>query len=258
MKKVYNKYSTSDIPLDASLSGDPSTSISKAKPITETKKPTIKAIGTKAKTSAKKATTKNGGKGQVRKKLAKDSIDLKELEKLNEDNIQSHSFRSKRNQVIIVILSLLLAVAVTFIAIYIVVTRVENNCFLYTHGSVNASYLVDNSEISEFRSPANIQGECIFEIDVDLKIKESGEFKVKFTVLCYYNDTLLQNVEVYEPDTSKNGLFTRKSDGYYHSKSTISGNSTINLCRGIAMNEFDFNIKDDNFRLEFHTYLEKV
>lgn len=256
MKKVYNKYSTSDIPLDASLdlSSGPTPKTNTA----PKKKATIQAIGTKAKTvkNTKAAQASSASKGNVRKKIAKDSIDLKELEKLNEESIKSHSFRSKRNQVIIVVLSLLLVLAIAFIIIFAIVTKVENNCFLTTEGA-QASYVVNGEELSEFRAPGNIRGDCILEVFIDLKIQESGNFNVKYTVKCYYNDTLLNNVVVYEPNTSENG-FTYKSDGYYHSKSPIGGNSTVRLCQGVALNEFDIDLNDKNFRLEVHTYLEKV
>lgn len=253
MKKMYNKYSTSDIPLDASLEV-PSGPTSK---MTNTaKKATIKAIGTKAKTSVSKAKAPDK-KGSVRKKLAKDSIDLSDLEKLNEENIKSHTFRNKRNQVIIVILSILLAIAITFIVIFMVMSKVENNCFLYTHGNVQASYIVEGTELTEFRSPANIQGDCVFEVDVDLKIETAGEYEVKFSVVCYYKDQILKNVVVYEPNTTTSG-FTYKNDGYYHSKSTIQGGTTIRLCQGIALNEFDVDLDADDFKLEFHTHIQEV
>ena len=257
MKKVYNKYSTSDVPLEASLdlSSGPTP---KASSSTTKKKATIQAVGSKAKTTKSTKTSQaSKEKGTVRKKVAKDSIDLQELEKLNEESIQSHSFRSKRNQVIIIILSLLLAIAIAFIVIFVVINRKENNCFVNTYGSVEAVHLIDGEELTEFRCPANIMGECILEFNVDLKINESGNFKVKYTIKCYQNDRLLSNVVVYEPNTKETG-FTYKNDGFYHSKSTISGNSTIRLCQGVALNEFDADLNDKNFKLEIHTYIERV
>ena len=257
MKKVYNKYSTSDVPLEASLdlSSGPTPKVSSS---TTKKKATIQAVGSKAKTTKSTKTAQaSKTKGAVRKKVSKDNIDIQELEKLNEESIQSHSFRSKRNQVIIIILSLLLAVAIAFIVIYAVVNRRESNCFVNTHGSVNAVHIIDGEELTEFTAPANIRGECILEFDVDLKINESGNFKVKFTIKCYQNDRLLNNVVVYEPNTKETG-FTYKNDGFYHSRSTIAGNSTIRLCQGVALNEFDTDLNDKNFKLEIHTYLERV
>ena len=125
-------------------------------------------------------------------------------------------------------------------------------------GNVDASYTVNGDEISEFRSPANLIGDCIFEFDVNLNIKSSGLYKVKFTISCYYEDKLLPSVVVYEPNIGDDGLFEYKSDGYYHSKSNINGGSTIHLCRGVALNEFDINMDVDKFRLEVQTIVEKA
>ena len=272
MKKVYNKFTTSDIPLDASLDA-PQGPTSKIK--STTSKPTIKAIGSKAKSSSttkattKKPTTKSTNKttanqpgteikkGSVRKKLVKDSVDLENLEKINEENIKSHSFRAKRNQGIVILLSILLAIAIAIIVVYAVLSKVESNCFLYTNGDAEATYIVNGEELSEFRSPANIRGDCVFTVNIDLKIHTPGDFNVKFLIKCYNGDKLLTNVVIYEPNTADEG-FTYKSDGYYHSKSVIKGNTTTRLCKGVALNELGINLSDDEFKMEVYTIIKKV
>ena len=196
-------------------------------------------------------------KGSVRQKLTKNNINLQELERLNEENIKSYSFREKRNQVIIIALSVLLILTIATIVVYLNLTKVEANCFLYTYGDVDAVYVVDGNETSSFRAPANIRGDCIFNIKVDIKINSFDDYNIKFAVYCYQNDTLLTNVVVYEPNIENVG-FTYKSDGYYHSKSVISGGQTVRLCQGIALNEQEIDVNDGNFKFEIHTYFEKV
>ena len=153
MKKIYNKLTTTDVPLDASF--DVSSRVSNKMKGATTSKPTIKAIGSKAKssssaknsnktstskssstTSSKQLSSTNSKNGEIRKKLTKDSLDIQELEKLNEDSIKSYSFRSKRNQAIIILLSVLLALAITFIVIFAVANKTENNCFLKVEGDL--------------------------------------------------------------------------------------------------------------------------
>jgi len=261
MKKVYNKFTTSDIPLDASLN---SSNVSTSKSKTASTKSSIKAIGsgTKKKTTTSLSKTSKQTKPEekqktVRSKLTKEGADLKDLEKLNEENIKSHSFRSKRNQVIVVLLSIFLVIAIAIIVIYAVLTKIENNCYLYVNGDARASYMVNGEEISQFRSPANIKGGCLFTVNIDLKIQDSGDFNVKFLIKCYNNDKLLTNVAIYEPNTEEEG-FTYKSDGYYHSKSVIKGNTTVRLCQGIALNELDIDLTADNFRMEVYTVISRA
>ena len=257
MKKDYNQFTKSDIPLDASLSPS-SRRTTSAKTTT---KPKINAIGAKAKQQAstqKKSVDKKPKEANKADDLkTKRAKDLADLSKLNEENIRSHSFRSKRNQVIIVLLALMLAIAIAFIVIYFTATKADNNAFLYVHGTdVDAVYVVDGDELSEFRVPANISGECILNINVAIKINSPGNYYVRFVINCYNNGELLNNVAVYEPNITSTG-FTFK-DGAYHSRSTVTGGQTIALCQGVALNAYDVDVDDDNFKLEIHTYLVRA
>ena len=62
---------------------------------------------------------------------------------------------------------------------------------------------------------------------------------------------------MYEPNTTEDG-FTYKFDGYYHGKKPFKGNSTIKLCQGVALNEFDIDMDVDKFKMEIHTYIERA
>ena len=252
MKKDYNQFTTSDIPLDASFTPS-STKQTVKKPAATSK---INAIGAKAKqtATAKKSTTTKKSATETTTKRVKD---VEDLSKLNEDSIRSHSFRHKRNQVLIVILAVLLALSIAFIIVLATVTKVEHNSFVYIHGDVDATCVVNGDEMSEFKAPANIRGDCILNVNIGVKINSTGNYYVKFIINCYGGDVLLNQVVVYEPNTSTNG-FTFKADGYYHSKDIISGGQTISLCQGIALNEYDNPVNDDNFKMEVHVYFERA
>lgn len=248
MKKQYNQATKSDMPLDSSLnlsSGQPK---SRA-----TTKPKINAIGAKAngKTGSKSKTSSTN----LRSKLKQNNIKNENLEKLNEDRIHSHSFRGKRNQVLIVLLSILLAIAVAFIVIYWRVTLVEKNCFVYIHGDVDAVAIIDGNELSEFASPNNISGTCIFSFNASVDVHSSGNYKIKYKITCYNNDVELYNVVIYEPNLS---LFTYANNGYYESKTLISGSQQIKLCEGVAFNELNVDVDYDSFKLVLEIYFERA
>lgn len=289
MNSKYNRNTMTDMPLDASLDTVKSTPKTSSK--TTTSKPKINVIGKKTttaksgassrnstaskRTTPTKSTTKSASstkatssrksleeikqatkqKEEAEKKSVKPkSKELESLEKLNEESIKNYQAKSKRNKVLIIILSILLIAAIATIAIYISVTNLKTNCNMYVHGA-DATYIVDGKEISEFRTPANMQGYCILVIDIKLRINESGEFDIKFQPECFENGVMLENTKVYEVDYD---LFYDGEDGYYYSIEPIKGGQTIQICCGVVIDKrYEESLNVNNFRLDFHTYLEK-
>lgn len=257
MKKDYNRLTTSDMPIDSSFT--PQVQSLKDKKTTTTK-PKINAVGkntgkARSTTSAQKFTVKKQETSISGEKLFKANEGLSDLEKLNEESLKKFKFNSKRNKVVIVILSILLAITIATIAIYISISNLETNCRMIVHG-VNATFLINDEELSEFRSPPNVQGDSILQVKISLTINEPGEFKVKFTPQCYQKGVLMNNTLIYEHNTA---LFYNGEDGYCYSKENIQGNQTINLCNGIILDkEYEKTLNVDNFQFEFHVFFEKV
>ena len=266
MKKMYNQFTKSDMPLDNSLNlptGGPTVATK-----TTTRKPRINAIGSKAvdsvkqgkttqsKTTQSKTTQSKTGKTDLRKKLTKkDDVTTESLEKLNEQNLQTHSFRGRRNQVLIVILSIMIAICVAVIVVYSVVTKVEKNCFVYTYGDADCSVAVNGENLTEFAAPANITGNCIFSFTVDLSINSPGSYNIKLVIEPYYNGVLLENFVIYEPNLS---ILTYNNEGYYNTKSPVEGNQTIRLCQGVALNELDKRVDASGYTMKINIYVERA
>ena len=201
---------------------------------------------------------KKAGKKEksLRTTLKSDSIDLVELEQLNEQNLRNFRARSKRNRAIIIVLTVLLVAVIVTIGILLGIARVTNNCFLYINGDGTAVHVVDGNELSRFRTPGEITGNRLLEIDLDLKIESSGSYNVRFTIQVFQDDQELENTIIYEPNRT---LFSAGNDGYYYSKSPISGEQTINLCQGVLIDyHYENTLNINNFRMEVHTYLESA
>lgn len=192
----------------------------------------------------------------LRSTLKSNSIDLVELEELNEQNLRNFRARAKRNRAIIIVLTILLLLVIITIAILLGIARVANNSFLYVHGDANAVHIVDGNELSRFRTPGEITGNRLLEIDLDLKIESTGSYNVYFTIQVFQDDQELDNIIIYEPNRT---LFSAGNDGYYYSKTFISGGQTIDLCQGVLIDYRYENILNiNNFRMEVHTYIEPV
>lgn len=256
MKKEYNRATMSDMPMEDSLNP----SVTRVTTEKKTVKPKINAIGKKATAATKAKSTKTDNKqgSKPKTKLVSKSENLQDLEKLNEDNIKTYSVRSKRSKVVIVLLSVMLVIAIAVIAVYISITKLKTNCTMYLHGNVSATILVDGMELEEFRAPSNLQGNRVLRLDIKLKIEESGSFNIKFIPKCYQKGVLLENTLAYI-DNYPDNQFMEGGDGYYYSEEAIEGNQTISLCSGIVLDYFyEDSLNIDNFKMEFHIYIEKV
>lgn len=250
MKKDYNRATMTDLPMDDSLNPiEPS----KRKSTSTTKKPKINTIGTKKTSSTSKKLTTSTTKKTSSKNTKEE---LSDLEKLNEENLKSYRFKSRRNRVVIILLSLLLIISIASIATYLAITRLKTNCNMHIHGEVKAVHLVDGKEMQEFRGPSNLQGNRVLRLDIDLKLEEGGTFNIKFKVECYQKGDLMENTLIYEPNLS---LFAEDGDGIYYSKNPIGGNQVISLCDGIILDYFyEDTLHNDIFRMDFHTYIERI
>ncbi len=204
----------------------------------------------------KEAKEKKKEEKNLRNRLRSDSIDIVELEQLNEQNLKNYRARSRRNKATILILILLLIAAIVTIGVMLGISRLSNNSFLYIHGDGSAVYIVDGMELNRFRTPTDIQGNRLLEMDLDLKIESSGNYNIKFTIEIYQNGTKIDNSIIYEYD---HDLFYYGDDGYCYSITSISGHQTIDLCQGVLIDyRYENSLNIENFKMEVHAYLEKV
>lgn len=198
-------------------------------------------------------------KETLRTKLKSDNIDIADLEELNEQNIRNYRARARRNSAIIITLAIFLVLVVASVAIYITLTQLSDNCFLYVSGA-NAQYMLDGKEISKFRTPADIQSYRIYRFNAEnklqLKIKDGGKYNIKCEIKVYMGSEQLTNVLIYELNEQ---YFKRENSNSFISLVPIDGNQTIDLCQGIILDgEYGDKLNIDTFKLEIHTYLEKV
>ncbi len=279
MKNDFNKATMTDMPLDevntTRSSSTPKKTESKPK-ITkiggDTKSSTKKSLNGTIKTTTTKTTTKTTitktvtksppktvVKSPTKSKLKDNSISNKDLEKMNEEKVQSHSFRGTRNRVIIIALSVLLIISILAIVLYSLTLESDANCFLYLikSGDVKATYIVNNEQMTEFRTPSNFSGGTIFQVDIDLKINSSGKYKISYYFECYVAGKLMENVLVYQPNYDL--FYPDASTNSYYTLTPVDGNQTINLSDGVVIDSVYSNMVDaHNFTLKLYTKIEKI
>ena len=251
MKNTYNRNTFIDTPMDAAVNS----SFSDLEDQKLSSKQKINAIGKKANSKLKPEMVEEFDE-EVEIEEEKPFDDgMDDLEKLNEETLQNFRYKHKRNRVIIILLSVFLAISIAAIAVYMVIVKLQTNCNMYVYGA-NASYIINGRYTDEFRAPAGIEGNRILKLDIKLKIREGGNFKVRFTPKCYKKGVRLDNILIFDCNFD---LFYEGGDGYWYSYDTIKGRQTISLCAGVILDgEYDNNLTTDNFRLDFYTYLEEV
>ena len=248
MNKNYNKFTTSDIPMESSFNSN-SSKVENQK----NSKQKINAIGKKA--NDKLNTKKPKLQTYSRRGYNKYAEGLQNLDQLSEESLYKYQFKSKRNKVIITVLVVLLLIAVSSVAAYTAITKLRTNCFMHVSGA-RATYILNDKEISKFRAPSGVEGKRILTVEIKLRIRERGNFRIKFTQKCYMNNELLKNVLIYGCNYD---LFYEGGDGYWYSNDIIQGNQTILMCRGIILDDlYEGKLNVDNFTFDFYTYLEKV
>ena len=258
MKKEYNRNVTSDMPMDASF--NPSVEKPKLKTAA---KPKINAIGKKATSATSKKPATKPKTNTVEAKSAKTekvkngtaAKKLSDLEKLNDESLKTYRYKSRRNRIVIILLSVMLALTIATLSVFLVMSRLETNCYMIAHGA-SATFFVDGEEMDNFRAPANLQGNSILTFDAQVRLDSSGTYQVRFVILCYQNGEKLNNTLVYLPNYD---MFYEDEDGYYCSNRTISGGQTVLLCKGAILDyEYRNSLNSDNFRLDLHVYFKEV
>ena len=200
MKRDFNKFTKNDLPVDAN--GDLPIEKYEEPKKNENEKNLKKRENKLKRENSQSANQKNAPnttkKSGLKTHLKSDNIDIVELEDLNEQNIRNFRHRTRRNRVIIITLVVLLLITAIAIGIYAGLTNIENNCFLYVHGNVDAVYIVDGDELDRFRSPNTVQGNRVYTADYDLRIEDSGSYNIRFTIEVYQSNQLLDNILIYD------------------------------------------------------------
>lgn len=184
---------------------------------------------------------------------------LGELEDIQEKSIKKTQFRTKRNRVTIIVLSCLLAVSICVLVALLVLSYLSHNTFLHVHGC-RADYYVNGVEKNMFRTPIGLTGDRTLKVDVDIEIKSSGLYNVRFVVLVFKDGEKLEGTRVAPIYGNEESLFKDTGNHYeFVSIDEIRGRQTIHLFEGISIDDqYENTLNSDNIRIEVHTYFNRI
>ena len=242
MKKIYNQFTKSDIPLDGSLN---STTVSPIKNVkNSSSKPKIKAIG-KVNLNRRSQNVENKKEDEI--KIS--NLSTTDLDKINEENLKSYSFRAKRNRIIIIILIILLLISVVTFSVYFSLLDLSSNCYVYVTGNSNVTCYIDGMKITKFRSPAGLKGNRILEFDTNIKFNEVGNYNVSYYVVCHQGLDEISNILILEENEH---FALNTSSGNYEGQITIERSGQIvDILEGVVIDrEYEKTLNVNNFKLE--------
>ncbi len=248
MKKEFNRADIVDVPLDHKITNNISSAPKK-------NKPKITRIGNNRPIPSTKPIEPDTPK---KSKLADNSISNRDLESINEENLKVYAYRGTRNRVIIISLVVLIILTIVGMLLYSLTLESNENCFLYLDNkNVNAHYVVNNEKVDAFRTPNGLRNGTVYDIDIALRINSSGNYMVEYRYECYVDGKLANNVLNYDVDWDLFRLNTATNT--YYTITPVSGNSTVKLTGGLALQPgYKDIVSANNFEMKVYTKVYKV
>ena len=171
-----------------------------------------------------------------------------DLDTIADANKQKFDTKGRRNNVIILVLSLLLVVSLVYLIIAIIGYRQklkEPNLRYYVEGS--AVWSIEGGPDTKFMMKQGVMRDTIYVIDADLTITTEASVQlvldIKFTI--DGQETFLPGL--YE--INENLIRVDKSNKFVY-QNTITGGGTIDICNGFDFRDAPAHINSRNIYLE--------
>ena len=194
----------------------------------------------------------NGGgtkKGkEERKKVGGVVLDL---ETIQEANNQKFDTRTKRNNIVILILSLLLIVSVVYLIISIVNfknSKLEPNCKFVIAGDAKAYWVVEgNRENTNFRLGEGLESGLAYVMRSEIQIDTTASVMLTIELVIKLND---EPILIYGLHDGNENLVRVENTNKYIYQATITGGGRIHLFDGLDFSEAPDNLNSNNIQIE--------
>ena len=184
-------------------------------------------------------------------------IIIDEFETTKTSSAKSYKSKLRRNKVMISVLLILLIASLTTLIVAYIFLNLDKTCTISIQGdSKSVECIVDGYAIKSFRVPARIRGNRILKLDIDLRLKDGGNYIIKYKPVCFQDDEELKNTQIYKPNDV---LFQAGADGYYKCVEPIAGGKVIDLCEGVIIDyHYEDSLNVNNFSMDFVIVVEKI
>lgn len=190
-----------------------------------------------------------------RKKVGGVVLDVETIQDATKQKLET---RGKRNNVIIIILSILLVISLVYLAVAVVGYmngKRESNCKFSVQGNAQAEWIIEGGKDTEFALKDGLEADSVygFNCEIDIKTIEEVTLSVEIIVKLEGNEILVAGLK----DIHDN-LLRVEGENIFSYKGTISGGGRIKLFTGIDFADAPSNLNSRNITIEVIAHVNTV
>ncbi|MBO5910369.1 MAG: hypothetical protein J6Q15_02545, partial [Clostridia bacterium] len=187
-----------------------------------------------------------------------------DVETIQDATKQKFETRGRRNNVIILVLSLLLVVSLVYLAITVISYikgKQDPNFKYFISGDAQAEWIIEGGSDTQFTLHQDFAADTVYLVNSKLKIKcaESVMLSLDIKVLFNGEEILIAGLYYKDPDKDLNDRFSRaEGTNTFVFLDTIRGGTTINLFDGLDFAEAPYNINYKNVTIQVTANVNKI
>ena len=190
-----------------------------------------------------------------RKKVGGVVLDLETIEDATK---QKFDTRGRRNSIVILILSLLLAASLVYLAVAIVAynnSKKAPNCFYRVEGDASAEWIIQGGSRTDFVIGEGLAPNTIYLINsvLNVKTKESVMITVEIEVLLENEPILISGLQ-----EAHSSLIRVQNTNKYVYQGTVTGGGQVLLFRGIDFSNAPDHLHSHNVRVKVTAKVNKM
>jgi len=193
----------------------------------------------------------NSANTGARKKVGGVVLDIDTIQDAHNQKFET---KGRRNNVVILILSLLLVVSLVYLVIAFMGYKngkKEANLKYFVEGE--AEWVIAGSNKTEITLRKGLTTDKIYLIDSALKVNTKDSVKITIEI-----KLLLEGEPILVPGLNEASDLVRVENNTFEYKEIITGGGTIPIFKGINFSDAPTNLTSDNISIEVKAYVTKV
>lgn len=194
-----------------------------------------------------KKTKSTSTRGTSRKKVGGVVLDVETIQDANKQKFET---KTKRNNVVILILSLLLVASLIYLALAILNYRNskrEPNCQYLVHGDAEAEWIVEGKNDTKFTLRQGLATNMVYLLNSSINIKTTQTVMLSIEINVLIEDEPYMIWGLYEGNSN---LIRVENSNEFVYETTIAGGGTIALFKGIDFSEAPDSLSSENVKIE--------
>ena len=201
------------------------------------------------------STTTTKSKGGERKKVGGVVLDMETIQGAHKQKFET---KGRRNNVVILVLTLLLVVSLVYLVIAVLgynKAKEAPNCRFEIDGNAKAEWIIEDGSKTHFHIADGLRPDTIYLVDAKLNIETTSSvtliIEIKATI--DGNDFLIAGLQAPNDE-----LIRVDKTNQFQYQGSITGGGTIEIFQGIDFSNAPSNLKSSNARIEIIAHVNKV